>query len=69
MEDDRTQGIVDARMAELEARFPDRFSDEELAVLREKVTGHLGISAALREADIPDDIEPPPFHPYDGSSE
>jgi hypothetical protein len=69
MEDDRTKKIVDARMAELEARYPDRFSVEELAALRKKVTGHIGISAALRAAGIPDDIEPPPFLPYDETSE
>lgn len=56
--------LVQARMDALLARFPGRFSDEELVAIRTKIAGHAAMAKALHNARLGPSIEPPPFVPY-----
>ena len=57
------EALVEARVAALLARFPGRFTDEEVAAIRKKVAGHLEIARALHGAPLEPDVEPPAFVP------
>ena len=58
------EAVVQARMEALLARFPQRFSDEEIKAIRAKVAGHVAMAKALHGAPLDPAIEPPPFVPY-----
>jgi hypothetical protein len=49
---------TDARLAALVARFGSRLSSDEVAAIRKSVEASIDLGAALREADIDDDVEP-----------
>lgn len=61
--------LVEARMAALAARYPERFSAEESAEIRAKVARGVAVAKILREARLDPDIEPPPFVPYSAENE
>ena len=60
--------LVEARMAALTSRWPDRFSEDELQAIREKVAGHIAMARSLHSAPLDPSVEPPPFVPYRGQS-
>lgn len=61
---DADETLVEARMAALEARYPERFSAEEAAAIRDKVARGVAVAKTLHEAHLDPDVEPPPFVPY-----
>ena len=52
--DEETQRRLDALLA----RFPDRFSDDEIAKIRERVSHSVGLGAKLRTREVANGIGP-----------
>ena len=58
------EALVEARLSALLARWPERFEDDEIAEIKKKIAGHIGIARTLHGAPLDPSIEPPPFVPY-----
>lgn len=58
------EAIVEARLAALVARWPERFEESEIAGIKKKIAGYVAMARTLHGAPLDPNVEPPPFVPY-----
>lgn len=58
------EAIVEARLAALLARWPERFEESEIGEIRKKIAGYVAMARTLHAAPLDPNVEPPPFVPY-----
>jgi hypothetical protein len=51
-EDEAQQAIVAGRLAVIRARYPDRFSDEDLAQIEKRIARSVGQAAKMRAVPL-----------------
>jgi len=65
VEDPQQTTIIDARLADLTARFGDRFSDDQRAQVRSRIARTVGLGVSLRKTPLTNADEPEiVFVPY-----
>lgn len=57
-ERDVDQVEVDRRMTAILARFPDRFSDEQMSQIRRRVARSIELGLKLRSVDLANSVHP-----------
>jgi hypothetical protein len=64
-EDPRHTPVIDARLADLTARFPDRFSDAQRAQVRARIARTVTLGESIRRTPLTNADEPEiVFVPY-----
>jgi hypothetical protein len=64
-EDPRHTPVIDARLADLTARFPDRFSDAQRAQVRARIARTVTLGESMRRTPLTNADEPEiVFVPY-----
>jgi len=51
-EDEAQKAIVSGRLAAIRARYPDRFSDEDLAQIEKRIVRSVGQAAKMRTVPL-----------------
>ena len=70
VEDPQHTPIVDARLAELTARFGDRFGDDQRAQVRSRIARTVALAMSLRKAPLTNADEPEiVFVPYQAEAQ